>query len=320
MLYRLRQSSIREHPTHVSLSNLSIQPGTSKLLLIPRSMPTHAHWSRQTPVGRFYLCLEAASSGLRSGIVENTCLTTRPCFGDHAYRCRPASRHSLRRRSKNNHGRNILRPGPMFIRQNIDTKGSNKRPMGDTQWGGVKCYSVDPVCSNYELRTYIYTQQGICIFLRSVCTRVGEIAQLLRLRLITTLSLTGPVSDTKSRANDKLPTQETQLQRSNIKQSHMRTMDAVALSVMPRKLVTVSDTVTSTPTSSTVTLIVASKEPLKGPKASRSGSSAAIGVPVESAMSQTAESAREAPPELVLPSNVTSPQRPAVCIDMRIWS
>lgn len=103
---------------------------------------------------------------------------------------------------------------------------------------------------------------------------------------------------------------------------HIRTMDAVALSVMPRKFSTVNVTVTPTPTASTVTFIFATNEPLKRAKAARSASSAAIGVPVESVTSQIAESVREAPPELALPSKVTSPQRPTVCMGKggRCWA
>ena len=97
----------------------------------------------------------------------------------------------------------------------------------------------------------------------------------------------------------------------------MRAIDAVALSAMPRKFSTVRDTVSSTPTSITVTLIVANKEPSNGMKAFHSASPAAKGVPIESVTFQVAESVREAPPELALPSNVTSPQRPTVCTGER---
>lgn len=94
----------------------------------------------------------------------------------------------------------------------------------------------------------------------------------------------------------------------------MRTTVVVVSSLDPRKFSTVSETVNTSPASSAVTFIVASKDPLKGAKASRKETTAASGVSVAAETSQTADSEREAPPELDLASNLISPQRPTVCM------
>ena len=103
----------------------------------------------------------------------------------------------------------------------------------------------------------------------------------------------------------------------NNQHPHVRTTDLVVLSSTPRKFSTVSVTVNTAPTSSAVALSSASKDPLNGAKASRKAAMAARGVPVGAPTSHMADSEREAPPELALASNLTSPQRPTVCTDQR---
>lgn len=95
---------------------------------------------------------------------------------------------------------------------------------------------------------------------------------------------------------------------------HVRTTVVVVSSLDPRKFSTARETVKTSPTSTAVTFSVASNDPLKGAKASRKETTAATGVSAAPETSQTADSEREAPPELALASNLTSPQRPTVCM------